>query len=78
MDPQRQILFEEVPLGELDYGEASSSLSDAENPGVCSVLRIAALKAVGAVDEREPGRAGAKARTVSILACRSHHNAAMP
>lgn len=59
------ILFEETPLGERDYAQAPSSdeEGDEEFLGICGVLRIAALKAAGALDQQDAPGAHALRRT---------------
>ena len=59
------ILFEELSLGARDsQAPSTSSDGDEQPPGVCGVLRIAALKAAGALDESEPAGAHARARAL--------------
>lgn len=54
------ILYEELRIGERafevdeDYAEDALSQLEQQRPGVCTVLRIAALRAVCIADERAP------------------------
>jgi len=67
LPPDQRVLYEELSLGEerVYDGEALEKAAQlGDRPGVTSVLRIAALKAVGVQDEG--GASGARCRCAAV------------